>query len=99
MLVVYRLEDKDGNGLFFYKDGQPKNKSLSWKSDDKGLFSFVDPVRFTEPNYIEFLNDNNYVLYKLTLSNYIQKSRYGQVVFLKEHIDSTMVCDKQICRI
>lgn len=101
MLEVYRLEDKDGNGLFFYKDGRIKNKSAlgDWKSDDKELFSFVAPIRFTEPSYIEFLNDDNYVLYKLTLSDYIYKSKYGEVTFLKEHINNAIICNKQICKI
>lgn len=100
MIEVYRLEDGFGNGPFFYRDGQTKSKTLGeWRSADKGLCSFINPARFTEPSYVCFLNSDDYILYKLTLSNYIYRSMRGEVIFLEEHICNISICDKVICRL
>lgn len=96
MLEVYRIEDKHGNGTYFYRDGRLK-VDINEKSDDKYLCSFINSIRFTESSYIEFLNDDNYILYKLTLTDYLYKNCYGEVDFLEEHISNIEICNKKIC--
>ena len=95
---VYRIEDRLGNCPYFYRDGRGKYETLrGMKSADNGLCSFIDPKRFTEPSYINFLNDDDYILYKLSLTGYIRRSARGEVIFTEEHINNIEVCSKDIC--
>lgn len=84
MRTVFRLEDADGNGPFFYKNGQARFDS-TMKFDDIGIFGFTDKSRFRERSYEELYKDSDFSLYKIIVSDVLSE-RNGQVVFLEDSI-------------
>lgn len=80
MVICYRLECKNGDGLFFTKNGINKtNPKIIFK--DIGLYAFINKERFLEPSYINFLHNDNYILYKITLKKVIYQNNLGQIIF------------------
>lgn len=93
MIICYRLEHKNGDGLFFTKNGVNKtNPNIIF--NDIGLCAFLDKKRFFQPSYINFLYDNDYILYKITLNKIIHQNRYGEIIFNSEDILNKEKVDK-----
>lgn len=95
-MIVYRLEDKDGNGPFFYKNGQSK----TWKDmkyDYEGLYVFRDPCDFLSDSYIDFLNNPDYILYEIIIKYPpIHQSCYSsEAIIYESSIISKKIFDKQ----
>lgn len=84
MRIVYRLEDTDGNGPFFYRNGQARFDS-NIKFDDNGIYGFTDKTRFREKSYEGFYKNPNFLLYKITVSEVLSEHN-GQAVFLEASI-------------
>ena len=86
MIICYRLENKDGTGLFFFPNGRNKTKQ-DIKFLNAGLYAFLDEKRFLEPSYINFYNDKeNYILYEIGLSSYIKRNKYNEIIFLPNQV-------------
>lgn len=94
MRIIYRLEDSDGHGPFFYRDGTNRtNPKIHF--EDFGLYAFTDPARFKEPNYAQFLNDPNFHLYRIVVKCLLFEWKSGQVLFDESDIIyKTEVVDK-----
>ena len=86
-MTVYRLEDKDGNGPFCYKDGIVKTNPKI-KFDCSWLYAFDDLENFQELSYKEFLNNTDYILYKIELSQAITNAKSHEVKFFPQYIIS-----------
>ena len=97
MMTIFRLEDEDGNGPFFYKDGTSRTDN-DLRFEDEGIFGFTDLSRFQEPSYIGFYNDDSFNLYEVVVSNVISL-RNRQAVFLESHIISKRKIDKDKSRV
>lgn len=89
MRTVYRLEDKDGNGPFFYRNGVCRTNS-EIQFPDEGLYCFTDPHRFLEQNYCEFLRDDRFALYKITVSELLFEWPSGQAIFDESRVVEKM---------
>lgn len=93
MIICYRLEHKNGDGLFFTKNGINKtNPDIIF--NNIGLYAFLDKRRFLEPSYIDFLYNNDYLLYKITLNKIIHQNNNGQIIFNPDHILNKEKIDK-----
>lgn len=92
MITVFRLEDVDGNGPFFYKDGTSRTDN-NLHFEDKGIFGFTDLSRFQEPSYIGFYNSDSFILYEVVVSDVISLHN-RQAVFLEDHIISKQKAEK-----
>ena len=92
MKKIYRLEHKDGSGLFFFPNGVAKFDS-SIKFSDYGLFAFSDIRRFREPSYIEFFQSDDYILYEVIVDKTMSEHN-GQVVFDPKDILSKTIINK-----
>ena len=85
--TIYRLEDKDGNGPFFYKNGQLKtNKDV--KFNDKGFYAFNNISYFYDDSYIEFLLSPEYTLYKIIINKKPIFQNLRQTVFEESDVES-----------
>ena len=85
MITVYRLEDKDGNGPFVYRNGVCRNNP-SIQFHDDGLYCFIDINRFLEPSYREFLEDDRFMLYEIKVSELLVEWKSGQALFDESHV-------------
>lgn len=93
MKTIYRLEDKNGNGPFFFRNGKTRAKP-SVRFDDDGIYGFTDPRRFCKPNYVEFLKDSKFFLYEIVVSDVILETKRGQVIFDERAILYRRIVDK-----
>ena len=79
-VICYRLEHKNGDGLFFTKNGSFKtNPSIYFRNNLR--YAFLNKNRFFEPSYINFYNNNDYILYKIIISKYYIKNQFNQIIF------------------
>ena len=85
--VVYRIEDKNGNGLFCYKNGQSKTYS-DLKFNDEGLYAFNNISDFYSDSYINFLLNPEYILYKIIIRGKPIYDSLHEIVFREEDIIS-----------
>lgn len=86
MLTVYRLEDREGNGPFFYHNGVARfDHSICF--DDEGLYAFTDQARFLEPSYIEFYQSDTFHLYEINVRDVLSLKR-KEVVFDEKDVVS-----------
>lgn len=85
MTTFYRLEDKDGKGLFNIPD--------EWKT--RYFYGFINKERFQEKSYIDFYNSNDYILYKIKVKDCFISS-LGQVQFIKRDIISKIQISKEM---
>ena len=70
-IKIYRIQDKEGNGPFFYKDGTNKiNPLISFKNNPE-KYGFLKKEYFKESSYIDFFNNPNYILYEILLSKIV----------------------------
>lgn len=90
--ISFRLEDKNNEGPFFYKNGVCKfNPTII--STDKELSAFSDISRFAEPSYIEYYLSSEYTLYEIEVSKIIyEKNRH--IWFLEEDIINKLPIEK-----
>ena len=95
MKTIYRLEDKDGNGPFFFRNGESRAKP-SVRFDDDGIYGFTDQFRFCEPSYVEFLNDDRFFLYEIAVSSVNLETKRGQVVFDERAVLYRKTVDKSV---
>lgn len=77
MTTFYRLEDKDGKGLFNMPD--------EWKT--RYFYGFIKKERFQDRSYINFYNNSDYILYEIKVKDCFI-SKFGEVQFLKSDIIS-----------
>lgn len=88
-MIVYRLEDKNGEGPFCHKDGTVRiNPEI--KFDCKWLYAFDDVSCFKRPSYRCFLYDDEFTLYEIEISHEIGPRGFDthEVIFWPGHIVS-----------
>lgn len=93
-ITCYRLENKEGDGLFFFKNGI--NKNTKEPSLEKHLYAFLFEKRFLEESYKKFYINSEYDLYELKLKNYKSKNPYGEITFYKKDIVSKNKINKNL---
>lgn len=93
MITCYRLEHKNGDGLFFTKEGVNKlYPEIKYNNNER--YAFLNPIRFKEPSYIDFYNNKDYVLYKIQIKQSISENVLGQIIYNIKDIISKQIIDK-----
>lgn len=91
-ITLFRLEHKDGSGIYFNRDGSMKSIPTI-RFNDHGLYAFVNINRFAEPSYVGFYNCEDYLLYKILVSDALVY-RTGQAIFNPNDVISKNIISK-----
>ena len=84
-MVVYRIEDRQGHGPFFFKDGRPKDGAPY--NNKIGFYAFYHQIFFLKREYYKYYIDKDYILYKLIIEKPLSLNPFtGEVRFLKENL-------------
>jgi hypothetical protein len=95
-MIVYRIENNQGHGPFFRKDGTPRDgapfKNLV------GIYGFWHQIFFLKKEYRKYYFDPDYLLYKIIIRKPLHIYLNGEVRFNESDIVFKIPINKSYAR-